>query len=128
MDLDAGMVVIPAERMKSRREFRQPLTTAARAVIGSMPRRGDLVFPSGQTGRALSDMALQRLARKSGCTVHGFRAAFSTWAAENGQDETAVEHCLHHLTGTAVSRAYCRSAYIDRRRKVLDAWGEYVTG
>jgi len=126
VDTDAGMLVIPAERMKSRREFRQPLTGAARAVLDAMPRRGPLVFPSERTGRALSDMALQGLAKKAGVTVHGFRSAFSTWAADNGQDETAVEHCLHHLTGNAVSRSYNRSDYVDRRRAVLDSWAAHV--
>ena len=126
VDTDARMLTIPAARMKSRREFRQPLTTAALAVLDQMPRKGDLVFPSERTRRALTDVALQGLTKKAGVTVHGFRASFSTWAAENNQDETAVEHCLHHLTGTEVSRAYCRSDYIDRRRKVLDAWAAFV--
>ncbi len=128
VDPDARMLTIPAERMKSRREFRQPLTAAALAVIGGMPRRGDLVFASERTGRALTDVALQARTKGAGVTVHGFRASFSTWAAENGQDETAVEHCLHHLTGTEVSRSYNRSDYIDRRRRVLDAWATHVTG
>ncbi len=128
IDADARMLTIPAERMKSRREFRQPLTTAALAVLDAMPRRGDLVFPSERTRRALTDVALQGLTKKAGVTVHGFRSSFSTWAAENEQDETAVEHGLHHLTGTEVSRSYNRSQYVDRRRKVLDAWAAHVTG
>lgn len=126
-DVQDDMIVIPADRMKSRREFRQPLTTAARAVLDAMPRRGDLVFPSERTGRALSDVAVQALAQKASATVHGFRSSFSTWGAENGQDETVVEHCLHHLTGNSVSRSYNRSDYVDRRRALLTAWGEFVT-
>ena len=120
------MIVIDSARMKSRREFRQPLTTAARAMLDAMPRRGDLVFPSERTGRALSDVALQAITKRAGVTVHGFRASFSTFHADNNGDETAVEHSLHHLTGSAVSRAYCRSDYIDRRRRVLDAWAAHV--
>ena len=128
LNLDAGLLVIPAERMKSRREFRQPLTTAAQTVLGSMRRKGDLVFASERTGRALAEESLRRLSMRSDATTHGFRSSFSTWAAENGQDETATEHCLHHLTGSAVSRAYCRSEYVDRRHKVLDAWSAFVLG
>ena len=126
IDTDAQMLTIEASRMKSRREFKQPVTTAAQTVIDSMPKRGDLVFPSERTGRPLSDMALQGLAKKADVTCHGFRASFSTWAADNGQDATAVEHCLHHLTGTEVSRAYCRSEYVERRRTVLDARAAFI--
>ena len=128
IDMDACLITLPAERMKSRREFVQPLTTAARAILDAMPRKGDLVFPSERTGRALSDMALQGLTKNVTGTVHGFRASFSTWAAENGQDETAVEHALHHLTGSDVSRCYNRSDYRERRRTVLDAWNAHVLG
>jgi integrase len=126
IDTDARMLTIDADRMKSRREFRQPLTTAARAVLDAMPRRGDLVFPSERTGRALSDVALQGLAKKAGVTCHGFRSSFSTWGADNSHDETVIEHCLHHLTGNSVSRSYNRSEYIDRRRAIMDAWAAHV--
>ena len=136
-DIQEDTLVIPAERMKSRREFRQPLTTAAQAVLDSVPRvegADGLIFRSERTGRQLSDEGLRALVKAHGVTTHGFRAAFSTFAAEakdaSGRllidDETAVEHALHHLTGSAVSRAYCRSDYTDRRRAVLDVWSAFV--
>ena len=133
-DVADGQIVIGAERMKSRRELRQPLTTAAQAVLDAMPQTDGLIFRSERTGRMLSDEGLRALVKGHGVTTHGFRASFSTFAAEakdaKGRllidDDVAVEHCLHHLTGSAVSRAYCRSEYTERRKAVLDVWSAFV--
>ena len=68
---------------------------------------------------------LNRLA--PGFTVHGFRASFSTWAADNEKNPETREACLTHKIGNAVTAAYMRSNLLERRRRLLQEWADYVT-
>lgn len=60
-------------------------------------------------------------------TVHGFRASFSTWCAENGKDPILREKCLCHKTESEVAAAYQRSSLLEQRRVLLQEWADYVT-
>lgn len=60
-------------------------------------------------------------------TVHGFRATFSTWCAENGKDPYVRELCLCHEVDNAVAAAYQRSSLLEQRRQLLQEWADYVT-
>ena len=82
--------VVPGGRMKAKREHRVPLSEAAKTVLDAMPRisENSLMFPGQTIGKPLSDMTLAAVLKRMGlgeCTVHGFRSAFSEWAAETGQ-------------------------------------------
>lgn len=61
-------------------------------------------------------------------TVHGFRASFSTWCAENGKDSEMRERCLGHAVDNKVAASYQRSDLLDKRRALLQEWADYVTG
>ena len=39
-----------------------------------------------------------------------------------------AEQCLAHTVGSAVVQAYQRSSMLERRRPVMDAWADFVTG
>jgi len=88
-----------------------------------------LIFP-GSAGRQMSDMTMAKYARPKGITVHGFRSSFRTWAAEKmpSVPEAVAEAALSHLVPDQVVRAYQRAKFMEMRRKLLDAWGRYVTG
>ena len=137
IDGDARLWTIPASRMKGGAEHRQPLSDAALDVLDEARALDDgsgLVFPSpARRGRPLSDMSLTKVLRDTGladrATVHGFRTCFRTWASERTSAEHAVmELSLAHSVGSAVERAYARSDLLDRRRRLLDQWGQFVTG
>lgn len=91
----------------------------------------DVVFP-GIRGQALTDMALLKIVKAEAgpFTVHGFRAAFRTWAAEQMPTvpDAVAEAALAHSVPDAVVRAYQRAKFFDSRRKLLDAWGAYCCG
>jgi integrase len=110
--------------MKAGREWRVPITPLAAATLPSeRPRIPDgYVFPNREGGR-LSDMALTMLLRKRGASwvPHGIRAAFKSWATEQGHAHQAVELCLAH-TPSKLERAYQRSDLLDARRELLLAW------
>ena len=136
IDAEAREWRIPAERMKSRREHRVPLSDAAVAVLDDVrPLSGGrgLVFPSPMRhGPPMSDMTFTKLLRDNGladrATMHGFRSAFRDWASEQTSAPHAVmELALAHNVGSAVERAYARSDLLAKRRDLMDAWARFVT-
>ena len=137
IDLEAREWRIPAARMKTGVEHRVPLSDAALAVLESVrplrDRSGPL-FPSPvRPGRPLSNMAMTKLLRDAGladrATVHGFRSAFRTWASERTSVPHAVcEMALAHRVGSDVERSYARSDLFEKRRGLMVAWADYVTG
>ena len=135
IDLEGRVWRIPASRMKTAVEHRVPLSDAAVDVLGAMERhRGDggggLVFPSTR-GRLMGAGTLLRswqTATATDTTLHGLRAAFRTWAAEQTDATRDVaEMCLAHVVGSDIERSYARSDLFDRRRQLMDQWGAYVS-
>ena len=136
IDPDARLWIVPADRMKGDAEHRQPLCDAALAVLGEARKledRSGLVFPSPRTrGRAMSDMTLTKVLRSTGLAertvVHGFRSSFRDWASERTNAAHAVmELCLAHTVGSAVEQAYARSDLLEKRRRLMEQWGQFVT-
>jgi integrase len=135
IDLTARLWVVPEHKIKMRRAHKVPLSTAALALLAqARDLFGDsgFVFPGMVKGSPASPRALESLLHrqlKQPYAVHGFRAAFSTWANElTAFAFEDVELCLAHQTGNAVSRAYDRSEKLAKRAAILEAWGDYVTG
>ena len=136
VDLDAGLWSIPAGRMKMRRPFQVPLSQQAVAVLrdAALRRPGcsGLVFPHPHTGAMLSASAPTARLGYAGLghllTAHGVRSSGRSWMADTMPELPweVAEMCLAHQVGTAVSRAYMRSDYLEQRRPVMEAWGKYV--
>jgi integrase len=130
VDLAAKIWTVPAERMKGGREQRQPLSDAAIAVVERMRHRREngFLFP-GSSRDQLSNMAflmLLRRMKRGDLTAHGFRATFKTWATERTNfQEVVIEAALAHVYGDKVEAAYQRGDLFDKRRRLLNAWGEY---
>lgn len=131
IDLDAKLWTIPAERMKAGKEHRVPLSTSATALLRSLERRGDIVFPGRDTDNILSDMSLTAVLRRMGrgdITVHGFRSSFRDWCAEeagNTFSREVCEHALAHSLPDKVEAAYRRGDLLDKRVKLMQAWSDY---
>ncbi|WP_010338305.1 tyrosine-type recombinase/integrase [Sphingobium yanoikuyae] len=131
IDLEKSLWTVPADHMKMRIEHVVPLSPQALTVLHSamaIRREGtDLIFP-GAKGSAMSDMTLLGVLRrmKEPTTVHGFRSSFRTWVAEetNFPGEVA-EAALAHQNRNEVERAYQRGGLLDKRRKLMEAWGAY---
>ena len=121
---------IPADRTKTGREFRVPLSTAALAVLaeaaGQTGGEG-LIFPS-RRGKPMSAEGLSKLFRENevGCVPHGMRSSFRDWCGETGVPREVAEQALSHVV-KGVEGAYARSDLLDRRRPLMEAWGCYVT-
>jgi integrase len=137
VDLQTSVWSVPAKRMKSARAHRVPLSRRAFEVLKFIKqlRASDaedaLIFPGARNGQ-LSEMATAMLLRRMGhgdITTHGFRSSFRDWAGEvsNFQREV-VEAALAHTVGDATERAYRRGDALEKRRRLMEAWADYLEG
>jgi integrase len=129
IDLASKLWVIPAERMKARREHRVPLSEGALTLLQALPRMSgtDLVFP-GPRGGQLSDMTLTAVMRrmKTDAVPHGFRSTFRDWCAERtNYPREVAEMALAHAIGDKVEAAYRRGDLFDKRRSMMNAWAAF---
>ncbi|WP_313147891.1 tyrosine-type recombinase/integrase, partial [Diaphorobacter nitroreducens] len=131
VDLDAGLWVIPAERMKAKKEHRVPLPRQAVELLRTQPREPlvEHVFPSNRKG-PLSDMAFTALMRRHDLRAvpHGFRSTFRDWAGEmTHHPRDAVELCLAHTIDTKTEAAYRRADMLAKRATIMQDWADYTT-
>jgi integrase len=132
-EIDFGSLAwtVPAERMKSGREHRVPLSPAAMALLESIPLVDDseVIFQAPRRGGVLSDMALVAVCRRMGaeCVPHGFRSTFRDWCSERTNVAREVaEMALAHSVGNEVEAAYRRGDLFDKRRHLMDEWSTFL--
>ncbi len=137
VDLQKRIWTVPADRMKAGREHRVPLSPGAIEVLGraippdTKPDPTKHIFPGARKGASLSVMALDMVMRrmKEDVTVHGFRSSFRDWAGEETSFPREVaEAALAHTVGNAVEQAYRRGDALEKRRKLMEAWADYLAG
>ena len=95
---------------------------------------GTYVFPSARTrSRPMSDMAINAAMRRMGIdtqnqiTGHGFRAVARTILDEVlGFRPDFIEHQLAHAVRDPLGRAYNRTAHLNERKKMMQAWADYL--
>lgn len=131
IDLSAALWTVPADRMKSGREHRVPLSGPAVTLLRSLPSGAadQLVYP-GMRGQ-LSDMSLSAVLRrmKVAVTVHGFRSTFRDWVAEHTQHSNEVaEMALAHAVGDKVEAAYRRGDLFEKRVALMNDWAQFIEG
>jgi len=114
-----------------------PLSSQAVQILESIKQltgNGRFVFPSYRGGgRSMSDgtirTALQTLGYDSDTmTAHGFRGTESTLLNEQGWTLGAIERQLCHQPRDQVRAAYNRAQYLEERRKMMQAWADYLDG
>lgn len=134
IDFDRHEWRIPAERMKMRAPHLVPLSRQAVTVLSGLQEMngaGRLVFPS-MTSREkpMSEntilYALYRMGYHGRATGHGFRATASTLLNEMAWRPDVIERQLAHKEGNKVRAAYHRSEYLPERRKMMQAWADYL--
>ncbi|MBK6008813.1 integrase arm-type DNA-binding domain-containing protein [Ramlibacter ginsenosidimutans] len=131
VDMQSGVWAIPAARMKAHKEHRVPLSRDALELLKSLPRieGNSLLFPAPRGG-VMSDMTMTAVLRRlqvDDATVHGMRSSFRVWT----QDHTSypremAEVALAHAVGSAVEQAYARSDLLERRRKLMQDWADFL--
>ena len=118
----------PPEHMKLKREHLVPLCDWAMDLLGGASE--SYLFPSpSHPDKHLSNMAMLMVLDRMGyghVTVHGFRSTFKDWARDLTQFENYVsEAALAHASGDKIEAAYARSAVLDKRRRLMEAWAKF---
>ncbi len=142
-DLGKGEWRIPGERMKMREQHLVPLSRQAVVVLRELepltnrgieakPNAPRYVFPGAQSReRPMSENAVLAALRRMGyakdeMTGHGFRSMASTLLHEQGWNHQAIERQLAHAERNAVSAAYNFAEHLPERRKMMQAWADYL--
>ena len=61
-------------------------------------------------------------------TIHGFRSSFADWIAEcTNYPREIREAALAHKISNDTEAAYQRGDKLEKRRKLMEAWGSYCT-
>jgi integrase len=136
-DLDKAEWRIPAERMKMRAPHIVPLASQAVAILRDLQPltgSGRYLFPSVRTrARPMSENTVNAALRRMGfdkgtMTGHGFRSMASTLLNEQGWHRDAIERQLAHAERDAVRAAYNYAEHLPERRKMMQAWANYLDG
>lgn len=113
-----------------------PLSAQAVAVLRelhALTGRGDFVFPGARSNeRPMSDNAILAALRRMGIgkdemSGHGFRAMARTILDEVLKFRVDfIEHQLAHAVRDPNGRAYNRTAHLDERHTMMQAWADWL--
>ncbi|UZR27878.1 tyrosine-type recombinase/integrase [Methylococcus mesophilus] len=137
INFEAAEWRIPGPKMKMRSVHVVPLSQQALTVLQNLQPltgHGRYVFPSDRSpkgDRCLSENAVLAALRRMGyekgeMTGHGFRSMASTLLNEQGWHRDAVERQLAHAERNAVRAAYNYAEHLPERRKMMQAWADYL--
>jgi integrase len=132
IDLAKKIWVVPADRMKAKREHRVPLSAQAIALLKSLPGRGTggLVFSGRKPTTKLSDMALTAVMRRMEIEAvpHGLRSSFRDWVGEETEYPREVaEMALAHIVANLTEGSYWRSDLFEKRRSMMQDWANFLS-
>ncbi len=134
IDLRALEWRIPATRMKGRRAHIVPLSFQAARLFRQLHRlsgNGKFVFPSdlskdGVISEYVCFTTFQTMGFGNEITMSGFRSMAATLLREQGWSSNAIEKQLSHSDSHRVRRAYSFAEYLPERRRMMQAWADYL--
>lgn len=136
VDTQARVWVIPAARMKARRDHIVPLTDQTVAIFESLQAirgKSEFVFPNHRTDNTPMGASALHGAMRAICnggkahTPHGFRSTASTILHEQGFNSDVIEAQLAHKR-PGVRGIYHRGEYLAERRELMSNWSAYLNG
>jgi len=136
IDMKKRIWTIPADRTKAGREHKVPLSQPAMDTLQTIQKENSMlkvpyktVFTAPTGDRPLSKMSMLMVLRRmnrADITVHGFRASFRNWTAEQTHYPREVaEAALAHINADKVEAAYMRSDFFEKRVQMMEAWGRH---
>ncbi|MCO7244681.1 integrase arm-type DNA-binding domain-containing protein [Halomonas sp. Mc5H-6] len=138
IDLANATWAIPADRMKTNREHRVPLSKQALSLLSNLHhvKGSTYVFPGMKHARPLSNMALLQFMRgmgygpsgeKGNYVPHGFRSSFRDWTGEvTSYPRDVAEMALAHTIENKVEAAYRRGDLFEKRRSMMQDWADFI--
>jgi integrase len=128
---------IPAAKMKMRDQHIVPLSKQALKILQelkSLTGYERYLFPAlTTTTRCMSENTINLALRRMGysneeMTGHGFRSLASTCLNEQGYHPDLIELQLAHRERNQVRAAYNKAQRLPERRKMMQAWADYLDG
>ena len=135
IDLENGLWVIPAERMKMREKHIVPLSRQAVAILqelNPLTGQGKFVFPGARSlQRPMSENTVNAALRRLGydkdtMTGHGFRHMASTLLNEQGWNRDAIERQMAHAERNSIRATYNYAEYLPERHRMMQSWADYL--
>lgn len=130
-DLESGIWLAPAKRMKTKREHRVPSTPRLVEILEHVAQLNSRWVFSNDDGKPLSENTMLALPKRmrGDLTVHGFRSSFRDWAAEEtGHDGQVCEMALAHVIGNKVEAVCRRGDLPGPRRRLMEDWERFCLG
>ena len=128
--------VIPAHRMKMRKEHTVPLNDLALRVLNLIEKNNasPFIFLNSKKKTHICNNTMRYFLMKNlpdyfkDTVPHGFRSSFRNWAEENhNYSRRAVEICLAHANKNKVEKAYLRSNLLSKRIEIMNEWNKFLT-
>jgi integrase len=145
VDPDRGLIILPSERTKNRRQHEVPLSRQALAILERQPNRKgrEHIFGIGEAGfsgwsncKARLDRAIltkrktadRRAKSLPSWHLHDLRRTAATGMAELGVLPHIIEAILNHVSGhkAGVAGIYNRAKYADEMRSALQRWADHI--
>lgn len=134
MKLDAATWLIPAERMKKRKEHKVPLPRQAVELLRRLKEingHREYVFPNrDDRTKPMTDatlrQALKYLKWATKFSPHATRTTGSTRLHEMGFNSDWIERQLAHADQNNVRRTYNHADYFSDRAKMMQVWADYL--
>jgi integrase len=125
--IDEESITFPASITKNGREHRIPLAPVAKSLLASLPRSGELVFPSrfGDqspfNGWSKAKRNFDQSLQIAPYTLHDLRRTFSSNLARSGVPIHVTEKLLNHVSGSisGVAAIYNRHSYWNEMSSAL---------
>jgi integrase len=145
INLETAEWRIPATRRKLRKKFKEDPTVPPHVVplqkqaldtlreLHALTGHGKYLFPGARDAkRPMSNVTINAALRRLGydgetMTAHGFRHMASTLLNELGWNPDAIERQLSHK-GHGVRAVYNKAEYMAERKKMMQAWADYLDG
>ncbi|QUN04775.1 tyrosine-type recombinase/integrase [Shewanella yunxiaonensis] len=134
INFDDRIWVIPAERMKMKKEHIIPLSNESLSILNNLKQisgNREYLFPADRDPKKhcneqTANAALKRMGLQDRTTAHGLRSLASTTLNEQGFDFDVVEAALAHTDRNQVRSAYNRATYLERRREMMNWWSKHI--
>lgn len=135
INIEDKIWIIPASRMKMRKEHIVPLTPQALSILTVLDafRRPycPYVFPSSHSPKKhinteTVNKAFRRIGYQSRLVAHGLRALASTTLNEQDFNPDVIEAALAHVDKNQVRKAYNRTDYFSARIDLMKWWSNHI--
>jgi integrase len=136
INLDSGMLCIPAARTKNGRALELPLPKAALAILRAIPRQDGRRFVFGKTGSGFSGWSVMKATLDARITVaeakplapwvlHDLRRTMRTGLGRLGVAPHIAELCINHVKG-GIQAVYDKHRYQGEIGAALALWADHV--